>query len=408
MTAWAAGACLLCALLAASARAVAPALSARAWIAWEPDLNDVVASRDADVELPMASTTKLMTALVTLEHEPRLSTRLPVVRYPTGQGQSTIGLQPGERLTVADLLRAMLLPSADEAAQTLAVDVGGSVPAFVAMMNAQASALGLAHTHYSTPVGLDTAGNYSTASDLVRLANYLLLHYSFIDEVVAEPSAELRSGAFPRRVQNLNDLVGRYSYVVGVKTGHTDGAGYVLVGEARAGRVRVLSAVMGDPSSTARDADTLTLLRSGLAAFGERTVLTAGQRLASTGERYRSGRVALVAARAVSVLLPRGERVTLKVEGVPSSVLGPARAGRREGTVLVRLDGRTVAHTALVLADSVAKATVGERLRNYLGRALTIVLLIGVIACSLLLVDLRRRATRRSVAGRTLELDDRQ
>jgi len=131
---------------------------------------ELYADNAAD-QLPIASTTKLMTALVTLEHEPRLSRILTQNDYYPAAGYSQIGLVPEERMSVHDLMLALLLPSADDAAEDLAYNIGGgSLPKFVAMMNARARQLGLLHTHYSTPIGLDTPGNYSSASDLVKLA----------------------------------------------------------------------------------------------------------------------------------------------------------------------------------------------------------------------------------------------
>ncbi len=123
---------------------------------------------------------------------------------------SQIGLSPGERMSVHDLLLALLLPSADDAAEDLAYNVGhGSVARFVGMMNARARQLGLKRTHYSTPSGLDTPGNYSTATDLLTLARYLLLHQPWFARAVALPHALLRTGSHARYVTNRNDLVGR-------------------------------------------------------------------------------------------------------------------------------------------------------------------------------------------------------
>ena len=181
--------------------------------------------------LPIASTTKLMTALITLEHVKHLGRIFTQNNFYASAVDSQIGLVPGERMSVHDLLLALLLPSADDAAEDLAYNVGHrSVARFVGMMNARARQLGLTRTHYSTPSGLDTPGNYSTATDLLTLARYLLLHQPWFARAVALPHALLKTGSHPRYVANRNDLVGRYSWVRGVKTGHTSGAGYVLVG----------------------------------------------------------------------------------------------------------------------------------------------------------------------------------
>src|SRR5260370_25810699 len=135
------------------------------------------------------------------------------------------------------------------------------------MMNARARKLGLGHTHYSTPIGFDTPGNYSCAADLVKLGNYLLQHHPCVGHVVALGSALLRSGDHQRIVTNRNTLVGAVPWINGVKTGHTGGAGYVLVGSGTRGGMTLLSAVLGTPDEATRNADTLAVLNYGFAAF---------------------------------------------------------------------------------------------------------------------------------------------
>lgn len=208
----------------------------------------------------IASTTKLMTAYVALAHA-TLGHRLTVQPYTASPGETVAGLPVGRRLDVNDLLKAMLLPSGGDAAHTLAVDLAGSTERFVGWMNEAAARLGLRDTHYLTPVGLDTPGNHSSAGDLARLALVLMREPAFA-RIVRLHSARLTDGQV---VVNRNDLVGRYSYVLGVKTGHTNGAGYCLVGAARRRGETLISVVLGEPSEASRDADTLALLRYGLA-----------------------------------------------------------------------------------------------------------------------------------------------
>src|SRR5204863_5799780 len=153
-------------------------------------------------ELPIASTTKLMTALVVLHHA-RLRQTFAAPAYYPAPAESQIGLAPGERMSVHDLLIALLLPSANDAAEDLAYNVGhGSVGRFVAMMNARAHELGLSHTHYTTPVGLDAPGNYSSAHDLLVLARYLLRTEPYVASVVRQRRAVLRTGSHVRAVVN--------------------------------------------------------------------------------------------------------------------------------------------------------------------------------------------------------------
>ena len=235
--------------------------------------------------LPIASTTKLMTALITLEHVKHLSRVFTQNNFYASSADSQIGLVPGERMSVHDLLLALLLPSADDAAEDLAYNVGhGSVARFIGMMNARARQLGLTRTHYSTPSGLDTPGNYSTATDLLTLTRYLLLHQPWFARAVALPHALLKTGSHARYVANRNDLVGRYSWIRGVKTGHTSGAGYVLVGAGERRGIELLSVVMGTSSEYERDANTLRLLGWGLADVPDRD---AGH--GRTGDRTADG-----------------------------------------------------------------------------------------------------------------------
>src|SRR5919201_3500585 len=146
-----------------------------------------------------------MTALITLERA-RLSRVMTTVGYHGAPAESVIGLRAGERMSAADLLRGLLLASANDAAATLAARVGGSQRAFVAMMNARARQLGLRHTHYANAIGLDDPGNYSSAEDLVKLT-LILRRNAFFREVTNLPRTTLQSGAHPRTILNRNLLV---------------------------------------------------------------------------------------------------------------------------------------------------------------------------------------------------------
>ncbi len=311
--------------------------------------------READRELPIASTTKLMTALVTLEHVPLNAVFTAPDWYPAA-ADSQIGLVPGERMTVHDLLLALLLPSADDAAEDLAYGVGhGSVDRFIAMMNAEARRLGLAHTHYSTPIGLDTPGNYSTAADLVKLARYDLSTRPFFARAVALPRAMLRSGNHSRLLINRNDLVGRVPWISGVKTGHTTQAGYVLVGSGTQGGMTLISAVLGTPSESVRDSTTLALLGYGFEAFHRLTPVRRATIVARLPVREQSSlRAVIVTAASYSSVFARADPVRTRLV-LPKELAGPLARGTRVGTLLVRAGGRTVARVALLLGRALPK-----------------------------------------------------
>ncbi len=232
---------------------------AKAAIVMEATTGDVLLAQDAYQRRHIASTTKLMRVLVALERDD-LDDVFSAADYDPGPAESQIGLRSGERMSVRDLLRAALLPSANDAAATLAIGTVGSTPDFVREMNRRAQALGLSNTHFANPIGLDDPENYSTAKDLARLA-IRLRRYEFFRRTVDLENATLRSGAMDRTVPNRNRLVGRIDAVNGVKTGYTRRAGNVLVGSATRDGVTVISVVLGAPSERARDSDSLTLLR---------------------------------------------------------------------------------------------------------------------------------------------------
>jgi D-alanyl-D-alanine carboxypeptidase (penicillin-binding protein 5/6) len=342
--------------LARNALAVTPpAHGARAAALIEESTGQELYGADATARLAIASTTKLMTALVTLQHTP-LSRVFADPDYHPAAEDSQIGLEPGERMSVHDLLIAMLLPSADDAAVDLAYNVGhGSVGRFLGMMNDRARQLGLTHTHFATPSGLDTPGNYSSATDLVNLARYLLQNEPFFKHTVAQAHATLRTGNHVRSVTNLNDLVGRVPWVNGVKTGHTLGAGYVLVASGTQRGMTLIDVVLGTSSEAARDSAALSLLNYGFANFRLRTPVRAGQALASTQAISRPGvRVRLIAASTFTRVFPRSTRVRLRVHA-PAQLAGPLPRHAAVGSVAVVADHRVVARIPLLLAAPLPK-----------------------------------------------------
>jgi D-alanyl-D-alanine carboxypeptidase (penicillin-binding protein 5/6) len=385
---------LVLALAAHPASAEPPAVRAPAAILVEPATGDVVFQRDARAERPIASTTKLMTALLALERA-KLGDVVTTVRYRALPVESVIGLRAGERMTVADLLRGLLLASANDAAATIAARVGGSRRRFVRLMNVRARELGLRETHYANPIGLDEAGNHSSAEDLVKLT-LILRRNEFFRRVTNLPSTTLRTGSRTRTITNRNLLVRNVPVVNGVKTGHTSTAGYVLVGSATRNGVTVVSAVLGDPSESARDADSLALLRYGLRRYRRSAAVRRGATYATAKLRFRDERVPLVATRTVRRTTRRDERVRLRVLDAPAEVEGPLPAGVRMGTVELRWRGRTIDRVPLVTGGPVPAATVGQQLGGLIGRTLLVAVAAAVALGSLQLVLLRRRTRRRS------------
>ena len=392
---------VLCALAAftvavqCAAAAGQPKLDARAATLIEAGSGERLYGRIADSRQAIASATKLMTALVTLEHVHRLGVMFKQNDYVSAAEDSQIGLAPGERMSVHDLLTALMLPSADDAAEDLAFNVGhGSIRRFVGMMNARARELGLRHTHYSTPIGLDTPGNYSSASDLVKLSRYLLDTSPFFKRVIALKAAVLHTGNHVRTVVNRNDLVAKVPWINGVKTGHTLDAGYVLVGSATQNGMTLISAVIGTPSEAQRDASTLALLNYGFANYGLRTPLRKGAVVARPLVHGRDQlHVAAVAEKTYTHVFARSAVLRLRVH-VPRQLNGPLALHSVLGSVAVVSRGRVVARVPLVAARAVPGPSSSSGGIGFITRPFTLVSLVVLLAVVAVLWRGRIRGSR--------------
>lgn len=357
---------LLALVLAAPAGAAAkvPRIEARAWVLADARTGEVLVSHAAARRLPIASTTKLMTAYVVL-HELPLDRIVRAAPYRPEYGESLLGLRAGQRISVRDLLYGLILRSGNDAAYDLARAAAGSEPRFVGQMNRYAAALGLADTHYANPIGLDQRGNHSSARDLATLTRRLLAIPAFA-RVARARSAVLRSVRPPRRIGTINELLRMAPWATGVKTGHTFGALYVLVGSGSRRGVDLISVAIGAPTDEDRFRDNLDLLEYGFSRYRRRVPVRAGRALAEPSIRYSGGELPLRAARTVAVGLRRDQRLTVAVRA-PEEVEGPIRRGAALGMATVYVDGLRTAAVALRAGRAVPKASALDRVGSFLG-----------------------------------------
>ena len=391
-------AALLAALVAASPTARAaegpPPLSAPSAILIEASTAEVVYQRAADKRRPIASTTKLMTALLTLERA-KLSDKVTASDYVAAPIESKLSLRPGERLSVADLVRGLMLESANDAAVTLAEHVGGSRAGFVRMMNKRVRELKLASTHFANPIGLDAPANYSSAHDLARLAVTLRRH-SFIRKVANRTSATLTTGYRVRTIRNRNTLLSKDRAVNGLKTGHTATAGYVLVGTRTRHRVTLVSVVLGTPSLAARDHDALALLQWGAGRYESIRPVMQGTVVGTPEIRYRRGAtLTLVTAGRVRRTVRTGAKITINDVGVPDTVSGPIRRGQQFGYREVLADGKRIAAVPIVSSASVPGANLPQRTKSWFTNPLALLLAAAVLGASVLVARRARRGPPR-------------
>ena len=384
----------------AQARDCPDAVGAQAAIVIEASTGIVACQRQADKRLAIGSTTKLMTALVTLENA-KLSETFTAADYRPLPIESQIRLEPGERMKVSDLMRGLLLESGNDAAVTLAEGVSGSRKAFVREMNRRARQLGLENTRFANPIGLDDEDNYSSARDLVKLAA-VLRENAFFTKIVDSPSGTLKTGNHPRTFRNRNKLVGRYPWVNGVKTGHTRGAGYVLVGSGRRNGIQLISAVLGTASEAARDNDTMALLNYAIPKFQRIRAVVEGKTMATAQIRDRAGAtLSLAPDRTVRRIIERGKRDEVKVTvDAPDVVEGPIRSGQRLGRVEVRQDGTLVATVALVAKSAVPAPTPAQKAKTWAARPWVIGGIGVALVATVLIVTRRARTSRRRPSRR--------
>lgn len=376
--------------VAAAAPAAGPeGIEAKAWTVVDARGGAVLASHAAQRRLPIASTTKLMTAYVAMKELP-LDKIVRAAPYDPIYGESLMGLRTGERVSVRDLLYGLILVSGNDAAHTLAVAAAGSQDRFVGQMNRYAAALGLSGTHYANPIGLDEVGNYSTAADLATLTRRLLRDPAFA-RIADSRTALLRSLRPPRRIETLNYLLELAPWATGVKTGHTFDAGYVLVGSGERKGVGLVSVAIGAPTDETRFTDNLTLLEYGFSQYRRRLPIRRGQDLAEPEIRWSGGRLPLRAEHSLQVGVRRGEQLDLRVKA-PEEVEGPIARGARLGSATVFVEGRKVGTVPLRAGRAIPEAGFFDRVRATVAdNSITIGIALFVILMGAVLLLLRRR-----------------
>ena len=346
------------------ALAAGPSVHARAYLVEDGRNGEVLLAHNPGERIPIASLTKMMTVLLTLERS-RLSDTVTISPDAAEIGESSIGLRAGERISVRDLVEAALIQSANDAAWALADHVGhGSETKFVALMNRRARQLGLDDTHFVRPDGLDAPGHVSSARDVTTLAR-LLMQKPVVRKIVAMRDATIEGD---RRLHTWNDLLGVYPGVIGVKTGHTAAAGWSEVGAVRGPGVTVYATILGSPSRRVRNNGLADLMTWGLSRFRVVQTVTAGRVYASARTSYDRGDVDLVAPRSVGRAVITGRPLVERIVA-PMGVDLPVRKGQELGEVRVYERGKLVARSPLVAAQSIDEPGAAGRAGWYIKRA---------------------------------------
>ena len=349
-----------------------PEVAAKAYLLMDVSANQILASKDVDSPVEPASLTKLMTQYLVFDalkaKKITLTQTLPVSERAWKMGGSRMFIDPKMQVPVEDLIKGMIVQSGNDATMALAEGVGGSAEHFVQLMNDQAKALGMKNTSYKNPEGLTEAGHTTTARDLATLATRLMtdfpeyMHYYAIKKY-------RYPGTPASNDTNRNTLLFRDPTVDGLKTGHTNAAGYCLVATAKRdfpnlqGR-RLLSVVLGASSENARANESQKLLNWGYTAYEGVKLFDAGKPVATPKVwKGKTAELKLGRNTPIIVAVPTGSAAQVKTDVArPEPLIAPFKQGQPVATLKVKLGEQQLAEVPLVALEPVEEA-------GFMGRA---------------------------------------
>jgi serine-type D-Ala-D-Ala carboxypeptidase (penicillin-binding protein 5/6) len=352
----------------------APKLDAGSWALIDADTGMYLAGKDPDKQVPIASTTKLMVALVALDEGVDLDEKVTVSEDAAayaGSVYSNVGLYPYDQVSAEDLLTAALVPSGTDAVYALAEHLGGgSVDEFVGKMNDKAKEMGLKNTHFENPAGIDDPENYSSAADLAKIARAAMKYPEF-REIVATPETTISTQDREIQIVNTNLLVvpnSGYDYgpATGIKTGTSLQAGACLVASAESSDESYIAVILDAAGDLQRFDAARTALEYGFGKFENEPLVKQGDEFADLELPYRRDEtVKLVAAKNVTALAGPGlevERQATHKEAPPS-----AKKGQKLGTVEVSVEGRDAGSSPLVFQKGYEAASLWQKITYWAG-----------------------------------------
>lgn len=334
-----------------------PAINAKAYILIDANSGKILAERDSQVKLPPASLTKMMTLYVisnALHNEQiHLTDTVRISRDAWKTGGSRMFVKEGEEVSIQDLLKGIIVASGNDACVAMAEHLGGSEPGFAEIMNQQAQALGMKNSHFTDSTGLPDNNLYTTAQDLAILARGLTNNFPqyyhwykkkwFTHNGIKQP--------------NRNRLLWRNGQVDGIKTGHTDEAGFCLVASAKRGSMRLISVVMGAPNDAVRADDSERLLNYGFRFFETHELYKAGQPIVEVPiYKGQTKKLPVGLLESQPVTIPSGQYQRLAATTSVSTVLqAPIKKGDKVGELIITFDGNQLEAQPLYALTSVEK-----------------------------------------------------
>jgi D-alanyl-D-alanine carboxypeptidase (penicillin-binding protein 5/6) len=350
----------------------APKLQASGYLLVDATNGEILVEHNAEEPLPPASLTKMMTAYIAEREitEGRMSfdDQVPVSVKAWKTGGSRMFIREGTEVRLEDLLRGIIIQSGNDASVAVAEYIAGSEDVFADVMNQTAISLGMTNTQFKNATGLPQEGHYTTAKDLSILAARIIQDFPDTYPIYEEKNFTYNG----IKQANRNSLLFRDPTVDGLKTGHTEEAGYCLVASAERDGFRLISVVMGTASEKAREQETTKLLQYGFRYFSGKTVFAAGEPLPESARKVWFGEmesVDLAPTEPLYVTLPLGRESAIQATlDAPDTLDAPLEAGAVVGTVKIMLGERVLAESPVAVAEAVPEGGLFKRLMDFVLR----------------------------------------
>lgn len=336
-------------------------INAKSYILVDFNTGRILAEKNSDKKQPMASTTKIMTAIIALENGD-LSSKVKVSKRAASVGGSSFGLAAGDEISLENMLYGLLLCSGNDAAIAISEHIAGNVENFVKMMNEKAIDIGALNTHFENPHGLDSPYHYSTAKDLVKISCYAWRNPKF-REIVGTNEKIISEENFKRKIHNTNKLVRQFKTVNGIKTGYTSQAGKCLVSSAVKNKLHLISVVLGaqDHFSTSQK-----LLKFGFSNFTLKKIIKAQENYSKIEiENGIKKELSLMAEKDISIPIAKKDSIDLKIVAL-KKIRAPVYKYQPIGELQVFINGNYICSTPLVASEELRELSIVDMFYNIL------------------------------------------
>ncbi len=352
-------------------------INSRAYVVIDRNTNSILLEKNSMQKRKMASTTKIMTAIVVIEHR-GLSETTTISKKSANTGGSRLGLKTGDKVSVKDLLYGLMLKSGNDAAVALAEYVGGSIEGFANLMNNKANELGLKNTHFVTPHGLDNDNHYTTAYELALLSNYAMRNKTFAS-IVGTKSCTISINGYSKTIHNTNELLGNLSGVYGIKTGFTNGANRCLVSACKRGNLDLICVVLGADTKKFRTTDSIKLLEYSFENFKLIDIdKLAKDKFINWKEEYeKNSFIDKGLSNTISIDMKNFEHSIIPIhkENVPSlcveiecdkNFIAPIQLNQVIGNIRIKCDNQIVASSNIFVTKEIPKKNICNYLHEFL------------------------------------------